>query len=56
LALLAGHDAFVVFGIGLLGASVLAAGVLPLATAFSMTEAFGWEKGLSTDPSDAPAF
>jgi Mn2+/Fe2+ NRAMP family transporter len=35
---------------------MLAAGVLPLATAFSITEAFGWEKGLSFTPSEAPAF
>jgi Mn2+/Fe2+ NRAMP family transporter len=53
---LAGHWAFLLFGIGLLGASMLAAGVLPLATAFSITEAFGWEKGLSFTPSEAPAF
>jgi Mn2+/Fe2+ NRAMP family transporter len=53
---LAGHYAFVLFGIGLLGASMLAAGVLPLATAFTITEAFGWEKGLSFTPSEAPAF
>jgi NRAMP (natural resistance-associated macrophage protein)-like metal ion transporter len=53
---LAGHYAFLLFGVGLLGASMLAAGVLPLATAFSITEAFGWEKGLSFSPSEAPAF
>ena len=53
---LAGQHAFLLFGIGLLGASMLAAGVLPLATAFSITEAFGWEKGLSFKPSEAPAF
>jgi NRAMP (natural resistance-associated macrophage protein)-like metal ion transporter len=56
LAPLAGRYAGILFGVGLLGASMLAAGVLPLATAFSMTEAFGWEKGLSTSPSEAPAF
>jgi NRAMP (natural resistance-associated macrophage protein)-like metal ion transporter len=56
LAPLAGPYAFILFGIGLLGASMLAAGVLPLATAFSITEAFGWEKGLSFRPSEAPAF
>lgn len=53
---LAGHFAELLFAIGLLGASVLAAGVLPLATAFSMTEAFGWEKGIGFLPSEAPAF
>lgn len=53
---LAGRFSGLLFGIGLLGASVLAAGVLPVATAFSITEAFGWEKGLSFNPSEAPAF
>ncbi|HUX85651.1 MAG TPA: Nramp family divalent metal transporter [Chloroflexota bacterium] len=53
---LAGRFAGLLFGIGLLGASLLAAGVLPLATAFSITEAFGWEKGISLDPHEAPAF
>lgn len=56
LAPLAGRYAEILFGIGLLGASMLAAGVLPLATAFSITEAFGFEKGLSTNPSEAPIF
>lgn len=56
LAPLAGPYAEILFGVGLLGASVLAAGVLPVATAFSITEAFGWEKGLSFNPSEAPAF
>ncbi|HVC35187.1 MAG TPA: Nramp family divalent metal transporter [Chloroflexota bacterium] len=52
----AGKYAEILFGVGLLGASMLAAGVLPVATAFSITEAFGWEKGLSFNPSEAPAF
>jgi Mn2+/Fe2+ NRAMP family transporter len=56
LAPLAGPYAGFLFGLGLFGASMLAAGVLPLATAFSITEAFGWEKGLSTNPSEAAAF
>src|SRR5205085_965978 len=37
------------FGIGLLGASLLAAGVLPLATAFSMSEALGMRRGVNLD-------
>jgi len=40
LAPLAGPYAFALFGVGLLGASLLAAAVLPLATAYSITEAF----------------
>src|SRR5438552_3617957 len=44
---LAGHYAEILFAVGLFGASMLAAGVLPLATAFSITEALGFEKGVS---------
>lgn len=53
---LAGPFAGLIFAFGLLGASILAAGVVPLATAFSITEAFGWEKGIGFLPSEAPAF
>jgi Mn2+/Fe2+ NRAMP family transporter len=52
----AGSFAGVLFGIGLLGASLLAAGVLPLATAYGLTEAFGVEKGASKGWRDAPVF
>lgn len=45
-----------VFAIGLLGASMLAMGVLPLATAYSVTEALGFEKGLSRSFREAPLF
>jgi NRAMP (natural resistance-associated macrophage protein)-like metal ion transporter len=38
---LAGPYAQILFAIGLFGASMLAAGVLPLATAYSISEAFG---------------
>src|SRR5207244_6177515 len=44
------------FAIGLFGASMLAAGVLPLATAYSVTEALGSEKGVSLSFSEAPVF
>src|SRR6476620_4017913 len=40
---LAGRYAQTLFGVGLLGASMLAAGVLPLATAYSLSEALGFE-------------
>ena len=53
---LAGPYAAALFALGLLGASMLAAGVLPLATAFSLTEAFGFEKGVSFSWEDAPIF
>ena len=40
----------------LLGASMLAAGVLPLATAYSISEALGFEKGVSSSFREAPIF
>jgi Mn2+/Fe2+ NRAMP family transporter len=44
------------FGVGLFGASMLAAGVLPLATAYSISEALGFEKGVSRSFREAPIF
>jgi len=44
------------FGIGLFGASMLAMGVLPLATAYSLSEALGFEKGLARSFREAPIF
>lgn len=52
----AGSYAVIVFGLGLFGASMLAAGVLPLATAYAVTEAFGFEKGVSRTFREAPIF
>ncbi len=52
----AGQFAGVLFGVGLLGASLLAAGVLPLATAYGLAEAFGFEKGVNKGWRDAPVF
>lgn len=51
-----GQYAEYLFGIGLFGASMLAMGVLPLATAYSLSEALGFEKGLSHSFRDAPIF
>lgn len=53
---LAGRYAESLFGVGLLGASMLAAGVLPLATAYSISEALGFEKGVSRSFREAPIF
>ena len=53
---LAGRYAETLFGIGLIGASMLAAGVLPLATAYSISEALGFEKGVSRSFREAPIF
>ena len=53
---LAGPYAEMLFAIGLFGASMLAAGVVPLATAYSISEAFGFEKGVSSSFREAPIF
>lgn len=53
---LAGKYAELLFGVGLFGASMLAAGVLPLATAYSISEALGFEKGVSRSFKEAPIF
>ena len=52
----AGHFAEALFGIGLFGASALAATIMPLSTAFVICEAFGWESGVGKRFSDAPIF
>lgn len=56
LAPVAGVYAKYLFGIGLFGAAMLAMGVLPLATAYSLSEALGFEKGLSRTFREAPIF
>lgn len=56
LAPVAGQYAKYLFAVGLFGAAMLAMGVLPLATAYSITEALGFEKGLSHSFRDAPIF
>ncbi|MFL6468764.1 MAG: Nramp family divalent metal transporter [Pyrinomonadaceae bacterium] len=52
----AGEYAKYLFAVGLLGAAMLAMGVLPLATAYSLSEALGFEKGLSRSFREAPIF
>jgi len=56
LAPVAGPLAGQLFGIGLFGASMLAAAVLPLATAYAVTEAIGFERGVSFSFTEAPFF
>jgi Mn2+/Fe2+ NRAMP family transporter len=56
LAPIAGTYAKYLFAIGLFGASMLAMGVVPLATAYSLSEALGFEKGLSRSFREAPIF
>jgi NRAMP (natural resistance-associated macrophage protein)-like metal ion transporter len=53
---LAGNFAFLLFAIGLFGASTLAAGVLPLSTSYAICEAFGFESGLDNKFKEAPIF
>jgi Mn2+/Fe2+ NRAMP family transporter len=56
LAPVLGEYATVIFAIGIFGAAMLAMGVLPLATAYSLSEALGFEKGISRSFRDAPIF
>jgi len=51
-----GAAAKYLFGLGLLSVSILAAGVLPLATAYVVCEAFGFESGLDSSFRQAPVF
>lgn len=56
LAPLAGKYASMLFSFGLLGASMLAAFILPLSTAYAVCEAFGFEHGVSKSYKEAPVF
>jgi Mn2+/Fe2+ NRAMP family transporter len=56
LAPFAGRYAEVLFAVGLLGASLLAAAILPVTAAYVISETFGFEKGIRHDPRDAPVF
>jgi Mn2+/Fe2+ NRAMP family transporter len=56
LAPLAGGLASTLFAVGLLGAALLAAAVLPLSTAYSVSEAFGYEAGLDDSFTQARVF
>ena len=52
----AGDLAEALFAVGLFGASVLAATILPISTAYVICEAFGWESGVDKRLRDAPSF
>jgi Mn2+/Fe2+ NRAMP family transporter len=56
LAPFAGTYAEALFGIGLLGASLLAAAILPIATSYVISESLGYEKGLGRRRQEAPVF
>lgn len=53
---LVGPYAKQLFGAGFVGASFLAACILPLTTSYAICEAFGWERGVAHTWAEAPAF
>ena len=53
---LAGRYASILFGLGLLNASVFSAAILPLSTAYAVCEAFGWEARVNAGLKEAPVF
>ena len=56
LAPLAGKYCSWLFAFGLLNASLFAASILPLSTAYTICEAFGWESSLDRKFTEAPQF
>ena len=56
LAPVAGAYATQLFALGLLGASLLAACVLPLTASYAVCEAFGFERGIDRSWAEAPVF
>lgn len=53
---LGGRYAFILFSVGLLNASLFAASILPLSTAYTVCEALGFESGLNKKFKEAPVF
>jgi len=53
---LAGRYCAALFAFGLLNASLFAASILPLSTAFIICEGMGWENGVNKKFSEAPQF
>ena len=53
---LAGDWAYVLFALGLFNASLFAASILPLSTAYTVCEGLGLESGVERKFSEAPAF
>jgi Mn2+/Fe2+ NRAMP family transporter len=53
---LAGSAASTLFGLGFLGAALLAAAIVPLSTAYSISEALGRRTGLDQSFSEEPTF
>jgi len=53
---LAGTAASFLFAVGLCNASLFAASILPLSTAYTVCEGLGFESGIDKRPHEAPAF
>jgi len=53
---LAGHYATLLFAFGLFNASIFAASVLPLSTAYCICEGMGWDAGVDRRFEEAPEF
>jgi Mn2+/Fe2+ NRAMP family transporter len=53
---LAGNYCYILFAFGLLNASLFAASILPLSTAYTICEAMGWENGVNKNFHEAPHF
>lgn len=53
---LAGNYSFLLFAVGLFGASFLACCIIPLSTSYAVCEAFGFESGLNNKIKEAPVF
>jgi NRAMP (natural resistance-associated macrophage protein)-like metal ion transporter len=51
-----GQYAYLLFAAGLLNASVFAASILPISTAYSVCEGLGFESGVNQDFQEAPIF
>jgi len=53
---LAGDYAYILFSLGLFNASLFAASILPLSTAYTVCEGLGFESGVGRNFSEAPSF
>src|SRR5260370_11062811 len=53
---LAGDFAYILFAVGLFNASLFAASILPLSTAYTVCEGLGFESGIGKKFSEAPVF
>src|SRR5205085_5311649 len=52
----AGEYAYILFAVGLFNASLFAASILPMSTAYTVCEGLGFESGVGLRFSEAPVF